>query len=78
MQNSSNDNNAEVPFFGDLPLLGHAFHQKQQKGRKSELVILLRPVVVDQVSGEKSLQDSLDRVRNLERLLGHASVKEGS
>ena len=76
MQNSASDNNAQVPFLGSLPLLGHAFHQKQQKGRKSELVILLRPVVVDAQSGEQSLNDSLERVRGLDRLLGNAPGRE--
>lgn len=70
MQNSSSDDNAQVPFLGDLPLLGHALSQKQQRGRKSELVILLRPTVVDANTGAAALQESLQRVRALEDLMG--------
>ena len=72
MQNSATDDNASVPFFGDIPLLGHAFSQKQQRGRKSELVILLRPIVVDPATGRAAVEESLERVRALERLLGRA------
>ncbi len=72
MQNSATDDNASVPFFGDIPLLGHALNQKQQRGRKSELVILLRPIVVDPSTGRAAVEESLDRVRALERLLGRA------
>ncbi len=72
MQNSASDDNASVPFFGDIPLLGHALNQKQQRGRKSELVILLRPIVVDPNTGRAAIEESLERVRVLERLLGLA------
>jgi type II secretory pathway component GspD/PulD (secretin) len=51
-------------------LLGHALSQKQQRGRKSELVILLRPTVVDANTGAAALQESLQRVRALEDLMG--------
>ena len=37
---------AAVPFLGDLPVLGHAFRHTKMVSKKSELVILLRPLVV--------------------------------
>ncbi|HEB93664.1 MAG TPA: pilus (MSHA type) biogenesis protein MshL [Gammaproteobacteria bacterium] len=47
MQNISRDNTASVPLLGDLPLVGRLFRHQQKSVVKSELVILLRPLVVD-------------------------------
>ncbi|HEC19493.1 MAG TPA: pilus (MSHA type) biogenesis protein MshL [Gammaproteobacteria bacterium] len=47
MQNQTKDSTSSVPLLGDLPLIGGLFRHKQQATRKSELVILLRPIVVD-------------------------------
>ncbi len=69
MQNSSTDNNAGVPFLSRIPLLGHAFKQKQQSSVKSELVILLRPIVVDENSQIDALNQSLEQIKNLRQRL---------
>ena len=45
IQNNSVDNNASVPFLGDIPLLGELFKQKGSSTEKTELVILLRPII---------------------------------
>ena len=47
MQNQTKDTTSSVPLLGDLPLIGGLFRHKQQTTRKSELVILLRPIVVE-------------------------------
>lgn len=47
MQNQTKDTTSSVPLLGDLPLIGGLFRHKQQITRKSELVILLRPIVVE-------------------------------
>ncbi len=47
MQTVSNDNDAGVPGVSDLPIFGELFKQKSISNRRSELVILLRPFVVD-------------------------------
>ena len=36
-----------VPVLGDIPLLGNLFRSQQKTSLRSELVILLRPIVVD-------------------------------
>ena len=46
MQTKLNNANAGVPFLSNLPLFGPLFRQTKQVEEKSELVILLRPVVV--------------------------------
>jgi len=47
MQNQTRDITSSVALLGDLPLIGGLFRHKQQVTRKSELVILLRPIVVN-------------------------------
>jgi MSHA biogenesis protein MshL len=46
MQETTNDQDAKTPFLGDLPGVGKLFNHKKQTSVKSELVILLKPVVV--------------------------------
>jgi len=46
MQETTNDTDAKTPFLGDLPGIGGLFNHKRQASVKSELVILLKPVVV--------------------------------
>jgi MSHA biogenesis protein MshL len=46
MQETTNDQDAQTPFLGDLPGIGKLFNHKRQETIKSELVILLKPIVV--------------------------------
>lgn len=55
IQNRSEDENASVPFFGDLPLIGELFKQKSNSANKTELVILLKPTVTT----DKTIQDDI-------------------
>lgn len=56
MQDSQRDGQAGVPVLGDLPVVGHLFRHTQKARRKTELVILLKPIVVD---GNRSWQEDL-------------------
>lgn len=47
MQESKRNLVAKTPVLGDIPGLGKLFQHNRQISRKTELVILLRPVVVD-------------------------------
>ncbi len=47
MQNQTRNKKSSIPLLGDLPLIGGLFRHEQKITRKSELVILLRPIVVD-------------------------------
>jgi len=73
MQNSSTDNGAGVPFLSRIPGLGYAFKQKQQSSVKSELVILLRPIVVDDQAQSESLNQSLEQINALRQRLQRGS-----
>jgi MSHA biogenesis protein MshL len=70
MQNSSTDESGSVPFLGDLPLAGHLFRQRVSGNTKSELVILLRPVVVNADSQAEWFRRSAGRVGTLRDQIG--------
>ncbi len=69
MKNSSTTQEDRLPWLGEIPLLGALFGHEAKKAEKSELVILLRPVVVD------NRQDWSDHVgRAAERIYGIAQT----
>lgn len=70
MQNSSNDENGEVPGLGRLPLAGNLFRQRVQGSIKSELVILLRPLVVNANQQSELFKASAERVEDLRQQIG--------
>ena len=47
MQNTIESNESKVPLLGDLPLLGGLFRHTREIEKKSELVILLKPIVIN-------------------------------
>ncbi len=63
MQDSAQVNNAGLPVLGDLPGVGALFRQSKTASTKTELVILLRPVVIE-TGGEwgEQIQESSQRV----------------
>jgi len=69
MQNSSSDDNAGVPLLKRLPGIGHLFQQQARSSIKSELVILLKPLVVDHAGQQQALQQSRDRLDRLRKLM---------
>ncbi len=69
IQNTSEDNNAGVPFFSEIPVMGELFRQRNFQSRKSELVILLRPVVVGADTMSDDISASRERMRVLRELL---------
>ncbi len=63
MQDRTRTEKAKTPFLGDLPLVGKLFQQERDISARSELVILLRPIIVD--SGrvwQEQVQDATRRV----------------
>ena len=58
MRSTHNNQDYRIPLLGDIPVLGHLFRSQQRTDERTELVILLRPIVVDsdeqwkQVTGE--------------------------
>jgi len=61
MQNSVEQNVSKVPLLGDLPLLGSLFRHTQDISKKSELVILLKPIVID---SDKQMNEQVNRMKS--------------
>jgi len=78
MQENTSEGIAAPPVVGDIPFLGSAFRHTKQVSRKSELVILLKPIVVDSPAawGESMAQsvDNLDRLDRGFHVGGHPKV----
>lgn len=60
MKSNTMNQTSKVPFFGDIPLLGHLFRQTSNVTQKTELVILLKPTVVGVNTWQKELERSRD------------------
>ncbi len=58
MQTTNREENSQVPLLGDIPVVGELFRHRNYSKVKSELVILLKPVVVD---GAHTWQQQLER-----------------
>jgi MSHA biogenesis protein MshL len=68
MKEGSTDQDASIPFLGDIPILGNAFKHKRVARIKKELVILLKPTVVDNNQvWENAIQSSEGRMQKLRR-----------
>lgn len=65
MKDQLEKHNASIPWLGSLPGVGSLFRQTQSVSRKSELVILLRPMVVEAGTWGQALDASRQRFRQL-------------
>ncbi len=66
MKNITSDELGSVPGVSDVPFFGEIFKQKRKQNRRSELVILLRPIVVDKNKiWSNYIKQSAERVRQL-------------
>jgi MSHA biogenesis protein MshL len=62
MQSIISETESKTPFIGDIPLFGNLFKSKRQTEIKKELVILLKPTVVDTETWRAQLQRSRDQM----------------
>ena len=66
MQNTSRDEAGATPVLGSLPFIGSLFNHTRESSTKSELVILLRPIVVNTPAAWKNtIEKSAKRFRTL-------------
>ncbi|WP_133405660.1 pilus (MSHA type) biogenesis protein MshL [Parashewanella tropica] len=64
MKSETSDQVSKVPLLGDIPLIGEAFTNRRKVTHKTELIILLKPTVVDESTWKTELERSkqlLDR-----------------
>lgn len=71
MTSRSTKADASVPGLGDIPIMGNLFRHEKNSMVKSELVILLRPIVVHE---PQDWQPSLDQSRQNFEQLGNRST----
>ena len=57
MQDTIRSQDKQTPFAGDIPLFGNLFKSRNRESLKTELVIFLRPVVINNASIDGDLRD---------------------
>lgn len=65
MQDQTEKLKEGIPILKDVPVIGNAFRHTVEKNKKSELVILLRPIVVDKHTWTNTLGDTEERFEKL-------------
>lgn len=66
MRQASSDDTSQLPGAGNVPVLGALFRNKNKVNQKRELVVLIKPTIVD--SANSWNQDLLDTTRRIEQL----------
>jgi MSHA biogenesis protein MshL len=66
MRQSSTADNSQVPGAGSVPVLGNLFGAKKRVNQKRELVVLIKPTIVE--GGNNWNEDLLDAGRRIEQL----------
>ncbi|MCQ8105078.1 pilus (MSHA type) biogenesis protein MshL [Methylomonas sp. SURF-2] len=68
MQEDREENKSGVAFFSRIPYLGNLFRENKGNGRKSELVILLKPTIIgNSQDWNAPMEDSRQRMESLEK-----------
>ncbi|MBL1416481.1 MAG: pilus (MSHA type) biogenesis protein MshL [Moritella sp.] len=60
MKTANKDLVSKIPFLGDIPWLGELFTYRSQSVQKTELIILIKPIVVDQNTWRIELERSAE------------------
>lgn len=58
MSSRTTDNTSKVPVLGSIPFLGELFTNRKEEVKKTELIILIKPVVVGKGTWQNQLQKS--------------------
>lgn len=66
MRQSNNSDRSQIPVAGEVPFLGGLFRNTKQVSQKRELVILIKPIIVQgEGTWEQDVLDSQNRIQNL-------------
>jgi len=65
MQENKSNVDGKRPLLGDIPLVNSLFRTKNKASKKTELVILLRPLVVDDKTWQDQVEMSQGRIQKL-------------
>jgi MSHA biogenesis protein MshL len=68
MKQATNDDRSQLPGVGDVPVLGNLFRNTNRSTVKRELVILLKPTVIQgDANWQQDILDSQRRIQDLKR-----------
>jgi MSHA biogenesis protein MshL len=67
MEDDTRELKEGIPWLQDLPLVGRIFTHKSTVKQKSELVILLRPIVVDNNTWSEKTDETFEKIRKLHK-----------
>ena len=77
MKEGVTDLNSRTPLLGDIPIVGEAFRHKKITRIKKELVILLRPTIVNVGQDwADAITESQDRMRGIRKTADKSSKKK--
>jgi pilus assembly protein CpaC len=62
LQNTQTDSKVQVPFLGDIPVIGSLFRSSRFRNNETELVIIVTPKLVQPVSDVSELHTPLDNL----------------
>lgn len=71
---NDNVNSDEIPFLGRIPILGNLFKSKAFNERRTELIILVTPRVVDSSDKGRLDQELIDIQNDMESILGGNNI----
>ena len=63
IESRKTDQESKTPLLGDIPFLGELFKSKSETTQKSELVIMLKPIVTSKDAWQEQLQDARDLLK---------------
>jgi MSHA biogenesis protein MshL len=66
-QNQEDESIAKLPYFGNVPFLGSLMRNTAQASRRSEFVVLLRPVIIRQHTWQNALHHTSQKYQHLNR-----------
>ena len=69
IRNDTEETSSAVPFFSEIPVMGEMFRQRRFEQIKSELVILLRPMIADAQQAREDVAASRERMRELREIM---------
>jgi MSHA biogenesis protein MshL len=77
MKQTMNEDRSQVPGAGDAPFLGALFRHTAQSSVKKELVILLKPTVIqDDGSWQRDILESQRRIQKMNRGFSYGGKAE--
>jgi general secretion pathway protein D len=74
MRHDFSDNSAKLPGLGDIPVVNPAFKRRQKNVTKKELLVFIRPIVLDDRNSKEVLEEKYDHIR--EQQLTHYYEKQ--